>query len=1245
MQRVSTLTPAFNQPLPALPTASGQPLSRQQRDAQAPPEPGTSRADGDRELAMQYRNALLVAAQSSTTPTINHVPPHSTFGQWWGQLRDAFQSTDVRQWIQDHGINRSSITLDPQTGEIAFMVKGKPHKAGQDDAHWRAVSGPIIEAARLLEVGTAFKPPVTQVDEPVPWWIVGRFYQEPNGSTPFERRQRAQTIERDQNFRPLDPNTRRALISARSEDALFEQKAALADIHTRHVAASTLQYVANTVKNGIDYHGQIENELKKHVYLSEHASYYPDRTGKTNRVSLVKLLKDHGWDIPTNHQQLENLATALATPALTSPIHGNLGGALAWPEPLEQDRQRQLKQVIHSARLGTVRVFHDDTVLTHLLRDRPVSPQELRDPRRLLNDLLRSPKGKALGEALQAFFEQLAIKGSPSDWLLAALNLESSSNIEGVTTHSPQPHIEGFPLVTAQNADKTPSIIVKELAEYLLANGNAESAETATIRAHLQLARLAPQFLVNDIPKQVKVGAHSWVSFTTAVARIEAKAPGTTAGMSYAQIMLHASAAPINDHERQVEYAAQQDAIKDWAVANGLGYPVTESALTEVCNAFNNQIGELREAAETQVPQMPTASALALEQLKKALPDMDPKLFEAKCIELEPSNKDFPGPYSILDLFIDGRFLRQAPDGNLTVGLFWLKFIPGVISIPIGDDFTRGTWNALSKGIDIKAVLEKIKDLPSPQQLFETAFTDYANAVKKTTAAQIKTLVSNLPLEDRQNLEFGKITVRTEIDYWRNDHPLPVEKGTVLVETVRNGTSVTYAINRLKGTITQLPGKVYKERQPTDSWHPSKGKRYDVITPGGEYPSRLTDEKKGEHGTPYSYASDRTRYLAEAVIADMELPAIKRYAKGATTFETQVPTYRIIEEIALNLIPFRSAIKHFIEGKTLEGFVDLAFDIFGFAVGLGAAAKVTKALSVGASALSKIARAGKILGRAAVGTLNPLSGLDDLARGAINLARRGVSRAEKLLAGLTKVDVAALAKKPNIAQGTLKGVNGASDVGALAKLDEATGQWHAINPATQKPFGPPLENFQAKVISSGELCENMKTLYKKLDKSTQLDICYATALRAAQADRKITDTAFKMIVPEVLNGGSQTYNRMMQIRPDTLKSSFNAADITESGIVTFVSRRGYNKDKIVHAAYIQKAPDGQLYLYHSNSLSLDHALGGTRLQPATAGTANVYTLGQEQQAGIQRFMDDGGGYDMVFAPSSTLESSIRRRAA
>ncbi|WP_338492404.1 hypothetical protein [Pseudomonas trivialis] len=262
------------------------------------------------------------------------MPPHSTFGQWWGQLRDAFQSTDVRQWLEEKGINPASITLDPRTGEVSFMAKGKLHTVGQDDAHWRAISGPIIEAARVLSVGTAFTPPATELDEPVPGWIVGRFHQEPKALTAFEMRQRAQTIERDQNFKPLDPNTRQALITARSEDALQTHQSVLADIYTRHVAATTLQHLANTVKHGIDYDGQIEDELKKPVYLSEHASYYPDKTGKWNQVSLLQLLKDHGWDIPTNHEQLENLATVLTTPVLTSPAHGDLGEHCPGPNHL-----------------------------------------------------------------------------------------------------------------------------------------------------------------------------------------------------------------------------------------------------------------------------------------------------------------------------------------------------------------------------------------------------------------------------------------------------------------------------------------------------------------------------------------------------------------------------------------------------------------------------------------------------------------------------------------------------------------------------------------------------------------------------------------------------------------------------------------------------------------------------------------------------------------------------------------------
>ncbi|USW94096.1 hypothetical protein NHF39_22515 [Pseudomonas proteolytica] len=271
-------------------------------------------------------------------------------------------------------------------------------------------------------------------------------------------------------------------------------------------------------------------------------------------------------------------------------------------------------------------------------------------------------------------------------------------------------------------------------------------------------------------------------------------------------------------------------------------------------------------------------------------------------------------------------------------------------------------------------------------------------------------LISKLPLEDRENLEFGKITIRKEIRYDRDDLPIRVAPGVLLVKTERNGKVMTYAIDRLQGTVTRKPDQQYKEYEPRSSFmHSSPGKRFDVIRPTGQ--TGIEDENKASQGAPNSFASPRTQYIADALIADMELPAVERYARGATTFQTEVPTYKVLEEIALNLIPFRSAIKNFIDGKIGEGIVDLAFDIFGFAVGLGAAAKGAKAVAVGASTLSKVGRVGKIVGRAAVGALNPLGGVDDLARGVVNLGRAGYKGVKSLRGSYRSVNLLELAKK------------------------------------------------------------------------------------------------------------------------------------------------------------------------------------------------------------------------------------------
>lgn len=1002
---------------------------------------------------MEYHSALLLSAHREKNITINAIPADSTFGQWWGQLHAAFQSSEVLQWVRDKGIDMASITLDPQTGQLFFRLKRELdpqltlHTVGQEDSHWAAISEPILQAARVIGAGTSFAPPATQQDAPVPWWIVGRFYQEPQGLTETGKRARAQQIEREQGFKPLDPDTAASVIKSRSEDALQEQRAFLADIENRHVAAGTLRHLAGSVENGIEYVGQIRDELKKPIDLSSEGTY---RAGESNPVSLSQFLQDHGWDIPTTHEQLLNLATALSTPALKVPTHGNLGGALAWPVPLDQNGQEQLRAAIRST----------GNVLDYLLDGRPLSAEQQRNPRALIDELIHSPKGKALGQALQDTFEARAVKGSATDWLLAALSVGRSRGSDAGLV------IEGFRLVSAENTGKSPSMVVKALSEHLAANGTASSPQAASIQARLMLAHRAPEFLVEGIPDQVVVGTHSWVSFATAVARIEADAPGATATMNYAQVMLRASVAPITDDQRRVELAAQNAAIKEWAVANGMGYPLTEAALTAVRNAFDAQISELREAAETQVGELPTTRAIALEQLRKALPGIDRKLLEEKSITSQPSNRHFPGPYSLLDLFIDGRGLRGAPDSADDWGVSGRKFVNGVTlgQVTVPTDGAKAAWVSSSSAIDINDALAKIKDLPRPQAAFDRDIARYAHAVRNTTSAQLKHLIAKLPLEDRQNLEFGKVTVRREFDYNRNDHLLRVAEGILLIETERDGRVMTYEVDRLKGTVTRQPGKTYEEFPPTEGFYRAKGKKYEVIKPAGEHPVGITAERQGPQGAPNSFGSARTQYIADALIADMDLPAVQRYAKGATTFETEVPTYKTVQEVALNLIPFRSAIKHFSEGNVGDGVVDLAFDIFGFAVGLGAAAKGAKALSAGASALSKAGQGLKIVGRAAVGALNPLGGIDDLAKGLVNGVRAGAGAAytgvKQLRGSYRSVNLLALAKKPDIAEGTYKAAHSASDVNALARFDDQTGKWFAYNPNTHNIYGKALEGFK-----------------------------------------------------------------------------------------------------------------------------------------------------------------------------------------
>lgn len=989
MTTVSSQLPT--QPYSSLPQSLTAKPPQQSEAAYAPAPPAGSRIEGDRELVRGYIDALLHSADYVPTAKIQHIPPHSTFGQWWTQLHDAFQSPEVSKWISDNGISRESIRLNPETGQISFSLnyrrdlKQTIHTLGQDDPHWGAISGPILQAARVIaagHLGTTFAPPASHIAEPVPYELVGRFYKETVDQTAQAMRKRAGELVKTMAFTELDPTTDARLIASRSESALQNQKSHLGDLVNRQQIIGELQHLAANADEG-----SIENQLKtRRVDLASDSSY-PEK----KQASLKQLLEDHGWDIPTTREEVLNLAKSLSTLAPNAPPNGNLGGALSWPVPLDQNSLQQLTADIRAGKFGDLVLSPFGNVLDYLLNGRQISPEEQRNPRQLINELINSPRGKALGQAIQATFAARSVKGSATDWLLAALNVTSSRGLDN-PAYTPGV-IEGYRPVSADNMGKPPAAVMQQLAEHLVSTGKASSPEAARIQAHILLANQAPEFLVKDIPEQVLVGTHSWVSFTTAVARMEAKAPGSTATMSYAQIMLQADIAPITETERAVEYMAQNEAIKQWGEANGMGYPVTEAAIKAVREQFTAQITELKAAAETHVPKMPTVESIAQEQLKKAFPDMDPALFGQKNITLKPSNRHFPGPYSIRDLYIDGRGLHGTPDSADNWGKFGRGFVNattlGIKKIEVDGQPTA--WVSSSNDIDLKKILERLKTLPRPDALFTQPFAEFAAAVKKANAAHFKYLISKLPLEDRQNIQLGQLYPHEEIRPLERDR---VAADVLIFQTVRNKKTAYYAFDRTKGTISKLPENTYRH-------HP---RNFNDIRNGkvvvqraqreGKYTPGLLDEIKGASTVPNSFGSARTQYIVDTLIEDMDFPAIERYAKGETTFDTEVPVHKKVSKVALGLIPFYSAIKNFKSGNIGEGISDLAFDIFGFAVGFGSAfAKGAKVIGSTASALSKIGKVGRIVGRAAVGALNPVDGVDDLARGALKLGRAATGAA------------------------------------------------------------------------------------------------------------------------------------------------------------------------------------------------------------------------------------------------------------
>ena len=140
--------------------------------------------------------------------------------------------------------------------------------------------------------------------------------------------------------------------------------------------------------------------------------------------------------------------------------------------------------------------------------------------------------------------------------------------------------------------------------------------------------------------------------------------------------------------------------------------------------------------------------------------------------------------------------------------------------------------------------------------------------------------------------------------------------------------------------------------------------------------------------------SERVSFIADAVLRDVDAYSLLDDARGETTFDTEDPFYRKFEAFLINLIPFGSAIKNFINGNSAQGVIDLSMDVLGFALAFVGGGSLAKGLAAVKGA-GKVAQVAKIVGRAALGALNPLGGIGDLVVGGIKSLKNGLKNIEQ----------------------------------------------------------------------------------------------------------------------------------------------------------------------------------------------------------------------------------------------------------
>lgn len=753
--------------------------------------------------------------------------------------------------------------------------------------------------------------------------------------------------------------------------------------------------------------------------------------------------------VPEPSVALATQPTAQAPRHATAPPLGNFGGALAWPVPLsksDEDAIITLLQDPDATLPGLPLVDARKGALGYLLSGSSVANADLNTPDITLQKLLGSSKAQALGQALQTRVNGIATATSCNDYLLAAIHLGLDPELRVARPNS----VAGFDLAARQYWGKPASEVIDGLSRHLIEQGRA-TVQTANLAACLLLARTAPELLVKDVPASVTYGSLLWTQLVIATAKVEADSPGRAHTMSYAEVVAHADT--LTGRGVGVQ-AAEQLALVNWGAANALlnvaSAMPSETEMERVRTRYNRQLSTLTDACAAVQTPIPSRRAMALAKLKEHFPTLDPQVFELPALQkawLNPGRPGaFPGLYSMLDIVMEG--------GKLNAQEHWLardKRVPGEVFCQLYETGRLDVNDAFGAQYD--------KAIASHEQ---------------GHGGLVQYLISTLPVEDRNNFEYGALEFFRTDQYkiagdFFSPQALHTRGHTLQVKTTLDGAVNIYELDTRNGSIKKqnyliaryTPPYTAKNLESRDANIVSKTSLFDL--PPGQY-----TEKPLPSVHLQSYGSGRSKAIGKVFVKALGLgnDDLLQQARGVTSFDQGRATDQAIGEFFLNLIPLRSAIVNFMNGRVADGLLDLSLDVMGLVtLGAGKAAQAGKALSKGVSTLGGLSKVARFVGATAIEMFNPFNGLGDLAMAGgyalgtvTRLAFAKGRESVNMLRGATgSYDVLKAASQQHgvAATGTFKAAGQSIEGGAVLK----DGKWYGLDARTLQADGSPLEGF------------------------------------------------------------------------------------------------------------------------------------------------------------------------------------------